>query len=38
MPQRIELPPQYRPTQVEQNHYERWVADGLFSADPGSGD
>ena len=31
----VDLPTQYRPADVEGRLYERWVADGLFTADPG---
>jgi valyl-tRNA synthetase len=30
------LPAQYNPADVEQRRYERWVAEGLFRADPAS--
>ncbi|MDF5758706.1 valine--tRNA ligase [Spongiactinospora sp. TRM90649] len=32
-----ELPSHYTPAQVETRSYERWVARGYFTADPGSG-
>ncbi|REE95595.1 valine--tRNA ligase [Thermomonospora umbrina] len=32
----VDLPTQYRPAEVEGELYERWVAAGLFSADPTS--
>ncbi|GAA3117893.1 valine--tRNA ligase [Planomonospora alba] len=31
-----ELPTQYTPADVETRSYERWVSDGLFTADPSS--
>jgi valyl-tRNA synthetase len=35
--ERPELPPQYRPADVEGPLYEQWVARGYFTADPSSG-
>ncbi|MFF3670321.1 valine--tRNA ligase [Microtetraspora malaysiensis] len=32
-----ELPTQYAPADVETRSYERWVSEGFFTADPGSG-
>ncbi|GII55651.1 valine--tRNA ligase [Planotetraspora thailandica] len=32
-----ELPTQYAPTEVETRNYERWVSNGYFTPDPGSG-
>ncbi|GLW10875.1 valine--tRNA ligase [Microtetraspora sp. NBRC 13810] len=32
-----ELPTQYTPSEVETRSYERWVSEGFFHADPGSG-
>ncbi|MEZ0077500.1 valine--tRNA ligase [Planotetraspora sp. GP83] len=32
-----ELPTQYAPADVETRSYERWVSEGYFTADPGSG-
>ena len=32
-----ELPTQYAPAEVETRSYERWVAEGYFTADPDSG-
>jgi valyl-tRNA synthetase len=34
---RPELPPQYRPSELEAPLYERWVERGYFTADPDSG-
>ncbi|MGP4029778.1 valine--tRNA ligase [Actinomadura sp. 3N407] len=31
----VDLPTQYRPADVEGRLYERWVSEGLFTADPG---